>query len=395
MLRPAVRYARTDDGVAIAYSTVGDGPTSIVFASPLISQLEIAWEEPAFEHLITRLATGARVILFDRRGSGLSDHSAAMLEELDLPRLALDVHAVLDATRSARAVVIGASVGGTTALHYAVDHPERTSALVLIASSPRLTSAPGYEIGIDPDDVDGWIQRAVAMWGTGASVEAEGPSMAGNVRYREWAARLERHTASPGDVETMARAGFRYDVRSLLPHLAVPTLVVHRRDDPAVTIEHGRYLAEHIPDATYVELPGQEHTYFLGTDDAILGAVRAFHRRARRGRRDAVRSSARRAAWQLRLRVGGVDPGGARSRGSRRPRPHERGGCCPAGHVPFHRRRSPSSHLHQARRDDPRRAHRRIRATHPFVDRGEAVRIDVPLDDVAEAYRYVDTVLSV
>ena len=112
MLRPAVRYARTDDGVAIAYSTVGDGPVTIVFASPLISQLEIAWEEPAFENFITQLATGARVILFDRRGSGLSDHSASTLDELDLSRLALDVLAVLDATESDQAVVLGASLGG-------------------------------------------------------------------------------------------------------------------------------------------------------------------------------------------------------------------------------------------------------------------------------------------
>ena len=100
--------------------------------------------------------------------------------------------------------------------------------------------------------------------------------MAGNVRYREWAGRLERHTASPGGVETMTRAAFGYDVRALLSKLNVPTLVVHRHDDPGPAVEHGRYLAEHIPDATYVELPGQEHTYFLGNHDAILGAVRAF-----------------------------------------------------------------------------------------------------------------------
>ena len=221
MLRPTVRYARTNDGVAIAYSTVGHGPVTIVFASPLISQLEIAWEEPAYEHFITRLATGARVILFDRRGSGLSDHAPSTVDELDLSRLALDVLAVLDAADSDQAVVIGASLGGATAVQFAYEHPERTSALVLIATSPRLTTAPGYEIGIDPDDVDGWIHRAVSIWGAGGSVEAEGPSMAGNMRYREWAGRLERHTASPGDVETMTRAAFGYDVRPLLSELVV------------------------------------------------------------------------------------------------------------------------------------------------------------------------------
>jgi pimeloyl-ACP methyl ester carboxylesterase/DNA-binding CsgD family transcriptional regulator len=276
VLRPAVRYARTADGVAIAYSTVGDGPVTIVFAAPLISQLEIAWEEPAFEHFITRLAVGARVVLFDRRGSGLSDQSASTPDEIQLPHLATDLRAVLDATGSDRAVVMGASLGGTTAVQFAFTHPERTRALVLIATSPRLTTASGYEIGIDPDDVDGWIQNAVAQWGTGGSVEAEGPSMAGNARYREWAARLERHTAGPGGVEAMTRAAFGYDVRPLLGKLTVPTLVVHRRDDPGAAVEHGRHLAEHIPDATYVELPGAEHTYFLGNDDAILDAIREF-----------------------------------------------------------------------------------------------------------------------
>ena len=187
MLRPAVSYARTHDGVAIAYSTVGNGPVTIVFVSPLISQLEIAWEEPAYEHFITRLATGARVILFDRRGSGLSDRTPSGPDGLDLSRLALDVLAVLDATDSDQTVVIGASLGGTTAMQFAYERPERTSALVLIATSPRLTTAPGYEIGIDPDDVEGWIHRAVSIWGAGGSVEAEGPSMAGNLRYREWA----------------------------------------------------------------------------------------------------------------------------------------------------------------------------------------------------------------
>jgi pimeloyl-ACP methyl ester carboxylesterase/DNA-binding CsgD family transcriptional regulator len=276
VLRPAVRYARADDGVAIAYSTIGDGPITVGFVSPFISQLEIAWEEPAFEHFITRLAVGTRVVLFDRRGSGLSDQSASTPDELGLSRLALDVLAVLDATETDRAVVVGASLGGTTAAQFAFDHPARTRALVLIASSPRLTIAPGYDGGIAPDDVEEWIERAVATWGSGASVEAEGHSMSGNVRYREWAARLERHTSSPGGVAMTLRAAFGYDVRPLLSEIRVPTLVVHRRGDPGATVEHGRYFAEHIPDSTYVELPGEEHTYFLGDHDAMLRAIRSF-----------------------------------------------------------------------------------------------------------------------
>jgi pimeloyl-ACP methyl ester carboxylesterase/DNA-binding CsgD family transcriptional regulator len=276
VLRPAVRYARADDGVAIAYSTFGDGPITFVFVSPLISQLEIAWEEPAFEQFMTRLAVGARVILFDRRASGLSDQSASTADELELSQLARDVVAVLDATSTDRAVVIGASMGGATAVQCACNHPARTSALVLVATSPRVLKAPGYDVGLDPNDVDNWITRVVAAWGSGGSVEAEGASMAGNTRYREWAGRLERHTSSPAGVALTIRASLHYDVRALLPDVRVPTLVVHRRNDPGAAVEHGRYLAEHIPDATYVELPGEEHTYFLGDRDAILDAIRTF-----------------------------------------------------------------------------------------------------------------------
>jgi pimeloyl-ACP methyl ester carboxylesterase len=206
----------------------------------------------------------ARVVLFDRRGSGLSDRSAVTTDELRLPRLASDVLAVLDASGSDQAVLIGASLGGATAVQFAFEHPSRTSALALIATSPRLTKAPGYDVGVDPSDVEGWIGSAVATWGSGGSIEAEGPSMAGNVRHRDWAARVERHTNSPDGAAMILRASLGYDVRALLPGIAVPTLVVHRRDDPGAPVEHSRHLAAHIPGARYVELPGEEHTYFSG-----------------------------------------------------------------------------------------------------------------------------------
>jgi pimeloyl-ACP methyl ester carboxylesterase/DNA-binding CsgD family transcriptional regulator len=276
VLRPQVRYARAADGAAIAYAAIGSGPVTIVMVSPLISQLELAWEEPTFEHFFTRLGVGARVVLFDRRGSGLSDHAVSSTEQLSLPRLAGDVAAVLDAVGAPRTAVLAASLGGPIAIRFAVDHPTRTSALVLIATSPRLTRATGYDAGMDPTGVDAWVDAVVDRWGQGASVEADGPSMAGNERYREWAARLERHTASPGGVHLAVGASFAYDVRPLLPAVRVPTLVIHRTDDPGAPVEHGRYLAAHIPGAAYVELAGAEHTYFLGDHDTMLGTVRDF-----------------------------------------------------------------------------------------------------------------------
>lgn len=276
MFQPRVSYARADDGVAIAYTTFGDGPIPIVMTAPLFGQLEIAWEEPAFEGFISRLAIGATVILFDRRGSGLSDQASNSPEQLGLPQLAGDVKAVLDAVGERRAVVVGASLGGSTAIQFAVDHSERIIALAVIGCRARLTRAPDYDIGMTSDDVDIWTERAIAGWGTGMTVDTDGPTMAGNARYRQWAARLERHTLSPGGVTMTLRALLRYDVRPLLPRITAPTLVLHRRDDKAVPIANGHYLAAHIPGARFMDLPGVEHTYFLGDQGSIVSALREF-----------------------------------------------------------------------------------------------------------------------
>jgi pimeloyl-ACP methyl ester carboxylesterase/DNA-binding CsgD family transcriptional regulator len=276
LLRPTVSYARADDGVALAYSTFGDGPVPIVVVAPLIGQLEIAWEEPAFEQFISRLAIGATVVLYDRRGSGLSDHPGGSQGELELPRLASDVDSVLRACGIGEAVIVGISLGGATAMQFAADHPDRTSALVVVGSTARVAKDDDYDLGMEIGDADAWIGRAVAGWGTGASVEVDGPSMAGDARYRAWAARLERHTVSPAGFAETVRASLDYDVRPLLGSIRAPTLVVHRRDDQAVPVDNGRYLAEHIPDAAFVDLEGVEHTYFLGDQAAILDAIRAF-----------------------------------------------------------------------------------------------------------------------
>jgi pimeloyl-ACP methyl ester carboxylesterase/DNA-binding CsgD family transcriptional regulator len=299
VLRPTARYARADDGVAIAYSTVGDGPVPIVIVAPMMGQLEIAWEEPAFEQFVSRLAVGATVVLFDRRGSGLSDRGTGSIDALELPRLAGDVRAVLRACGIDRAVVLGISLGGMVALQFAADSPEQTRALVVVASAARMTQDTDYDLGMDIDDVDAWVDRVVAHWGTGASIEADGPTMSGNPRYRAWAARLERHTISPGDFAEAARASLFYDLRPLLSSISAPTLILHRRGDQAVPVANGRYLAQHIPDAAFVELDGVEHTYFLGDQAAMLGAIRDFidDRVAGGTMRTAVRSAERNSAY--------------------------------------------------------------------------------------------------
>ena len=301
MLRPIIRYTRTGDGVAVAYTKVGGGPIPLVVAAPLIGQLEIAWEEPAFEQFMTRLTVGTRVMLFDRRGSGLSDRASGLADELALPRLAADVASVLDACQVDRAVVLGFSLGGATALQFAAEYPHRTDALIVFGATPRVLRDHGYPYGMVIDHADSWIERAVAGWGTGASVEVDGPTMAGNDRYRAWAARLERHTASPGGFRQSVQASFAYDVRSALGAIRAPTLVLHRRGDQAVPFENARYLADQISNAQLVELDGVEHTYFLGDQTAVLASIRDFIDRHVGGGalRSAVRAAERHDAHGL------------------------------------------------------------------------------------------------
>jgi pimeloyl-ACP methyl ester carboxylesterase/DNA-binding CsgD family transcriptional regulator len=276
VIRPPVRYAQTADGVHIAYCEFGDGPVTIVTLAPVISQLEIAWEEPRFEHFMSRLGSVARVIMLDRRGAGLSDHATASGEQLSLAALAADVVAVLDATGTERAVLCGLSMGSMVAVQFAADHPERTEAVVLISGIASVSAAPGFPIGLPPEGVDAWIDYIIDGWGTGIAVEADAPAMRSDERYVEWAGRLERHSCSPGMVAAMLRKAAGYDVRSLLGDLPAPALVLHRRDDRGVSVEHGRYLAANLRDATYVELAGDDHTFFLGDQDALLDALFEF-----------------------------------------------------------------------------------------------------------------------
>ncbi len=294
MLRPGVRYARADDGVAIAYSVVGDGPVTIVVISPLISQLELAWEEPALEHFWSRFAACARVVLFDRRGAGLSDRSLAG-DHIRLSDLALDIAAVLDACDAGQAVLFGVTLGCPVAIGFAASYPGRVQALVLAGGFATLTRLGEFNFEADPGLVDEWASSTARRWGSGAMFGARAPSMRDSARYREWAARMERHTCSPGSIEALCRWAAAIDVRPLLAGLSMPVLVIHRRGDRAVPASDSRYLAEHIPGAEYAELPGEDHTLFAGDQRAVHrtvigfldgtvagGAMRAALRRANR-----------------------------------------------------------------------------------------------------------------
>jgi pimeloyl-ACP methyl ester carboxylesterase len=199
VLRPRVRYATTDDGVAIAYSTVGSGPVTIVLVSPLASQLEVAWEEPALEQFISRLAACSQVVLLDRGSTGLSDRSTAPDCLPGLHDLATDIKAVLDCCGVGAAVLFGVTFGCQLAMQFAADFPARTQALVLAGGWAKLTRLSGFDFEADPGQVDARADRAARLWGSGAMLGAHSLTMKDSARYREWAARLERHTCSPGN----------------------------------------------------------------------------------------------------------------------------------------------------------------------------------------------------
>ena len=272
--RPMTRYARSGD-VGIAYQVIGEGETDLVVAFPFVSHLDLLWESPPQAHFIRRLASFARVVLFDRRGVGLSDpvDGAATLEErMD------DVRAVMDAAGSERAALLGMSEGAMMCMLFAATYPERTAALVLWGAMARSTEADDYPWA-PPREALVEAQRELMspLWGQGATIEVFSPSLADDPRARELQARLERQAASPMRVQQLFEMFLDTDVRGALPLIQAPTLVLQRRHDRAVNYRAARWLAERIEGSRYVELEGQDHFPWVGggASDA-LAAVEQF-----------------------------------------------------------------------------------------------------------------------
>ena len=242
MQTPTTRYAKSGE-VRIAYQVVGHGPVDLVFVPGFISNLEIHWEDPGFSHLLQRLGAFARVIQFDKRGTGLSDR----VDTHHLPSLETrmdDVRAVMDAAGSRRAVLLGASEGGPMSILFAATYPERTRALVLYGAYAHF-----HTWVMDKDALEQFIQGIEDGWGTGASALRFAPEAAKDERYRNWWARYERLSASPSAAVALARMNAAIDVRSVVPTIRVPTLVIHRTDDARIKFAGGRYLAQHIKGA--------------------------------------------------------------------------------------------------------------------------------------------------
>lgn len=272
MNRPETQYARNGDAY-IAYQVSGTGPIDLVLVPGFISHLEHQWESPGCARLFERLAGFARLIRFDKRGTGLSDRG---VEAQTLEQRMDDVRAVMDAAGSARAVVYGNSEGGPMSALFAATYPERTAALALYGSFARIAWAPDYAFGRTPEEHAARTAAFEQAWGTGSLAESFSPSDAADPAARRWWGLFERLSASPGAMLAVTRQNYEIDARAALPLVQEPTLVLHRTGDRVVRVEHGRYLASHIPNARYVELPGDDHVPWSGDVDGLASEIQEF-----------------------------------------------------------------------------------------------------------------------
>jgi class 3 adenylate cyclase len=273
------RYADSN-GVSIAYQVHGDGPLDLVFVPGFVSHLEVIWEEPVVARFFRRLASFSRLIMFDKREQGLSDRRGRPPTLEDSME---DLQAVLAAVGSERAAVFGISEGGPMSMLFAATYPDRVSSLVLYGTYARMARAPDFQLGIPEVAFDRWREQVHREWGGPVGVDLWAPGLQGDTTFERWWSRLLRQGTSPSGAADLMDLYREMDVRPALPAIDVPSLVVHRAGDRLVAAEHGRYLAEHIPGASYVELPGEDHLWVVGDDDALLDEVEEFLVGSRRG----------------------------------------------------------------------------------------------------------------
>jgi class 3 adenylate cyclase len=270
---PETKYARLG-GDRIAYQVVGDGPPDLVLTLNSFGHVDVGWEEPGYALFLRTLASFSRVILFDRRGTGASDP----LPLGSLPpweSYGVDLAAVLDEVGSEQAAIMAQLDASPMAIFFAGTRPERTSALILANASAKYTAADDYPIGVPPDVAEALVAQLDQLWGTEAMV-LQVPSRADDERFRRWIAKAQRTVGSPRVVQAYMRAMFEVDARPILPLIHAPTLVLHRSNVQFIPVQHGRYLAEHIPGAKLVELPGVEGPLVWEMPELTLDRVQEF-----------------------------------------------------------------------------------------------------------------------
>jgi pimeloyl-ACP methyl ester carboxylesterase/DNA-binding CsgD family transcriptional regulator len=271
-MQPETSYAKSGP-ISIAYQVMGDGALDLVLVPGFVSHVEMAWEEPRLARFLTRLASFSRLIVFDKRGTGMSDpvpNPPSMDERME------DIGAVLDAVGSERAAIFGISEGGTLSLLYAKSHSQRVQSLVLYGSWARRVIGSDYPHGPSVACLEEVIDGMEQAWATGEWWDGGQPSASDDARHRIWWARYLRMAASPAMARQVLRLNMALDIRDVLPQIDLPTLVLHRTDDSWIDVGHARYLARHVPNATYVELPGSDHRPWVGDVDAIVDEIEIF-----------------------------------------------------------------------------------------------------------------------
>ena len=277
--RPETRYAKSGD-LNIAYQVVGDGPVDLVYVPGWISNVELNWEEPSLAHVLERLASFSRLIMFDKRGTGLSDpvpqdRLPTLEERMD------DVRAVLDAVDSRQSAVFGFSEGGLMSVLFAATYPERTTALVLFGVFAKRLWSPDYPWAPKPDDREREIAELERNWSERMDLDQIAPSE--DDAFKARLATYLRRSASPGAAVALMRMNTQLDVRDVLPTIQAPTLVLHRAHDRDASVEEGRWIAARIPGAKFVELPGDAHILWAGDTEAVVDEIEEFLTGVRRG----------------------------------------------------------------------------------------------------------------
>ena len=275
---PRTRYAR-NGRVSIAYQVCGSGP-DLVFVPSWVSQIEHLWAEPRLRRVLGRISSFARLIMFDRRGSGMSDRVEPGPLEVQVD----DVRAVMRAAGATRAAVWAETEGTAMAALFAATHPQLVTALALFTPIPRVARADDYAWATEASEREDFIRTAAVSWGDGSYISFLAPSLADDAAFHEWCGRLERLACGPGAVTAALRRMGENDVREVLPLISAPTLVMHRGDNPWVDPRHARYVADHVPDARLLELPGRDSLVFAGDVEPMLDALEELVTGTRRSR---------------------------------------------------------------------------------------------------------------
>jgi class 3 adenylate cyclase len=275
-MKPKTRYAKSGD-MSIAYQIAGDGPNDLVYVPGWVSNVETAWEDPPVARFLERLSSFSRLILFDKRGTGLSDR--VPLNELPtLEQRMDDVRAVMDTAGSERAALFGASEGGVMCALFAATYPERSSALIVYGSYAKALSDSEYPWGAaERETAEDFLEALAEVWDdAGGLLRVWAPGVADDEGARDRFGRYLRSGASPSAAVALTRMNLEIDIRHVLPVIRVPTLVLHRAGDGLISVEAGRHMAEQVPGARFVELPGEDHLWFHGDSGAILDEVEEF-----------------------------------------------------------------------------------------------------------------------